>query len=158
MTLLLDISDAAEVRAAIGTQVTAADVADTTVMLDVYAGVASDRIREWRDALNTSVADDDPLLRRAAIYLTAALIAPTVPHLLSERTPDYQFQQQALPDPTARIDQLQTEAYNAVMRAAGPGAVVRPFTQFDTLQGGRGWLGSGAVITETDAPGVPFFA
>jgi hypothetical protein len=154
--LLLDISDAPEVRAAIGTQVTTADVADSTVMLDVYAGVASDRVLELRDALNAAVPNDHPLLRRATVYLTAALIAPTVPHVLSERTPDYQFQQQALPDPTARIDQLQTEAYNAVLLAAGVDASVRSFTPFDTAQGGRGWLGR--VVTETNVPGVPFFA
>jgi hypothetical protein len=154
--LLLDVSDAKEVRAAIGTQVTPADVTDDLVMLDVYAGVATDRVLEWRDSLAPTLPDADPRLRRAAIYLTAALIAPTVPHLLSERTPDYQFQQQALPDPTARVAQLEQEAFNAVMRAAGPGVVVPSLTVFDSADGYRGWIRPGSVITETDVPGVPF--
>jgi hypothetical protein len=154
--LLLDIGDAAEVRGAIGVQVTSADVPDELVMLDVYVGVASDRVLEWRDSIDTSIADDNPYLRRAAIYLTAALIAPTVPHLLNERTPDYQVQQQALPDPTARVDWLQAEAFNAVTKAAGPDAVVRSFTEFDVAHGTRGWI-DGTVLRETDVPGRLFW-
>lgn len=163
MPLLLDLADAASVRAAIGASVSASDISDETVMLDIYAGVASDRILEWRDALTTSilVPDDDPRLRRAATFLTASLIAGSggIQHLLSERTPDYQYTAQAIPAAmlTAKQDTLYAEAYTAVARAAGASADAAPSAGiFDTAPGGRGRLFGGSIYSETEIPGRLF--
>lgn len=163
MPLLLDLADAATVRAAIGASVSAADVSDEMVMLDIYAGVASDRVLEWRDALTTSilVPDDDPRLRRAATFLTASMIAGSggINHLLSERTPDYQYTAQAIPAEmlTAKQDALYAEAYAAVARAAGAASDALPSAGiFDVAHGYRGRLTGGTVYSETDIPGRLF--
>jgi hypothetical protein len=160
--MLLDIADAVAVRAALGANVTEAEVSDDMVMLDIYAGVASDRVLEWRDALTDEahVPNDDPRLRRAATFLAAAFIATNVPHLLSERTPDYAYTAQALPAEmlSGKQDSLFAEAYTAVARAVGIGADMQPSPSvFDVASGVRGWWGPNTIISETQVPGRLFW-
>lgn len=141
MPVLTAGADTDAVRSLIDTSLTPDDLPDATILSDVFAGRASDRITDWVGRLGVQVPDNDPKLHRADIILTAAYLVRQVPFMLSERLPDYQYQRQAGP-PSSRQDQandLAGEAMRMVVDAAG-GTI--PFPQastFGTAAGRRGW-------------------
>lgn len=142
------------VRALIDVSLTADDLPDTTILSDIFAGRADDRISLWVARLGANIADDDPKLHRAAVVLTAALLARQVPFLLSERLPDYQYQRQAAQAGQSHADMandLAGEAMRLVIDAVNNIAYPQPVT-FAVAAGRRGWSGPTGVATGGPVP------
>lgn len=155
MPVLVAGPDTDAVRALIDTSLTVDDLPDATILSDIFAGRADDRVSMWVARLGANIPDADPKLHRAAVVLTAALIARQVPHLLSERLPDYQYQRQAAGAGQSNADladDLAGEAMRLVIDAANNIPYPQPST-FGVATGRRGW--SGPTGSSTGAP-VPF--
>lgn len=84
MASILTSAEYAEVRAAIGTDVSARDLPNSIIKLDLYQGVAERWARGIDAAIDTRQGDDLRIIKTAIVLKTASLILPAFPHLVSE--------------------------------------------------------------------------
>lgn len=85
MAISFDAADCEQVRKAIDISLTSSELTDETIKLDIYKGDAEaaidDALSNLTNDQKTAQAAD---IKRAVMNLTAAYIAPKVPHLTSE--------------------------------------------------------------------------
>ena len=135
---ILDASDYPAIRAAIDLSLDSTALPDDVIALPIYL-LAADLEVKARDPLWATRADDElALLTNAAIYLTAARIAPAIPRLQGETFGDYRYQLQAV-DWEARAAWLRNQAAEALdtYLAVGDTTIDRP-TRFAVARGCRG--------------------
>lgn len=85
MPLLTLPNDNAEIRSLIGVDISAANLPDTTIAFDAYAGRAQREV----EALTS---DTGPHAKLAAKLFCAALLIDIVPHFTSEHIPGASYQ------------------------------------------------------------------
>jgi len=127
-----------QIRAAIDVSLTSDDLGDDVIRQSIYLGAADAEIKRRDPAWATRTDAELALLRTAAIYLTAARIAPAVPQLKSERYPEGYGYDRAI-DYTKRAAELRALAeveLGAVLAPSDP-AAMRP-TLFAVASAERG--------------------
>ena len=106
---ILDDSSYPAIRAAIDLSLDSTALPDATIALPIFLDAADLEVKA-RDPLWATRMDDElTQLTNAAIYLTAARIAPALPRLLGETFGDYRYQLQAV-DMEARASALRSLA------------------------------------------------
>ncbi len=89
---ILDADDYGMIRSAIDVSLTAARLPDATIELPIYLGAAeSEVLRRIPDAA-TRVGEELQHVKNAIALLVAALLAPTIPRMSSEKMGEYQYQ------------------------------------------------------------------
>ena len=93
---ILTSADYPTIRAAIEVTLSSEQLPDAVIAMPIYVEAAEAEIaRRVPDALESTDPVVIATLKRAAIYLTAALIAPAVPRLTSERYGDQAYGREA---------------------------------------------------------------
>ena len=114
--ILTSANDLASVRRAIDVSLTAALLPDAVIQDQVYLGMAeAEVLRRDPDALSRT-GDERAAVRRAAVFLTAALLLPAVPRIVSEQHGDLHRYQRT---PTALAETI------ADLRAKADGTIDR---------------------------------
>lgn len=80
---LLTFADYPAVRAALDTELDETSLADKTIALDIYQGAADREVKGRDPAWATRTGESLLRLRAAAVYLTAARLAPAVVRVIS---------------------------------------------------------------------------
>src|SRR5262245_34369090 len=116
---------------------------DTVIGLPVYKGEAEAVVLcIYADAAAAPSDEGAAAVKRAVIYLTAALLAPAIPHLLHEAEGGYDYTTQAV-DWSARAAELRTlgernaHAALALVTPSEPLELGRRPTQFKAIAGRR---------------------
>lgn len=138
MATIVQTSDYGAVRAAIDTSLDSTALPDATIALPIFLDAADLEIKRRDPSWASRTADEATHLKNAAIYLTAALLAPAVPSLSGETFGDYRYQLQTK-DWTARsadLRQLMEQELNAYLETTTP-TPDRP-TMFAVASGRRG--------------------
>lgn len=142
MSNLIAIGDYAAVRAALDVSLTATELPDDVIEQPVFVDAAiAEIVDRYEDA--ESEIDEDKLarLRRAAIYLTAARLAPAVVRITSinMQLGDMSYTRQTF-DPEKRAAELRGLAEIELVEVIEPEAddYARP-TMFVRAPGGRAW-------------------
>ena len=142
MATLLDFASYDAIRAAIDISLNRDSLPDDVIALPIYLSAADLEVKR-RDPLWASRTGDSLIsLTNAAIYLTAARIAPAMPRLLSQKIAaggdDFTLQFQAI-DWAARAQALRQQGEDALDSLIDPGDVIstRP-TRFTVASGRRG--------------------
>jgi hypothetical protein len=139
MPNLLTVAVYPQIRAVLDTSLDAATLPDKTIESDVYVGAAWDEVIERYPTAdsetNTATLNR---LRRAAIYLAAARLAPAVVRItsLSVSVQGSSYSKQIF-DPTKRADELRALAESELDQIDTPGELSRP-TMFSYAAGTRG--------------------
>jgi len=131
-------TDYGAVRAALDTSLDQAALPDATIGLPIFLDAADLEIKRRDPQWASRSGDAATHLKNAAISMTAALLAPAVPAVASERLGDYQYQRQAV-DWTARaaeLRQLAEQELNAYLETSTT-TPDRP-TMFAVASGTRG--------------------
>jgi len=79
---LLDSSDWPAIRAALDVTLDAAQLPDATIALDIYSGRAMREIQARITGATALTGDDELKVTAAAVFLTAANIAPAMPAIM----------------------------------------------------------------------------
>jgi hypothetical protein len=98
--------DYPDVRAAIDISLDTVILPDSVISMAPYAEAAEAELARRVPGYS----EDDARIQRAAIYLTAALLCPAVPHLIAERQADGQQYQRQPFDAAARAEALRALA------------------------------------------------
>lgn len=83
---ILTIADYVAVRAAIDTKLTPQDLPDDVIAEDVFVGRAESEVKALATGWAALAGDDLAALKRAVVYITAALLMPSVIRLISKST------------------------------------------------------------------------
>lgn len=126
------------IRAAIDLALDETTLPDAVIELPIFLAAADLDLKTRDPDWATRTGDQLTQLTNAAIYLTAARIAPSVPRLQREVFGDYSYQLQTI-DWEARAAALNSMADGTLDLILDPGDTVsdRP-TTFSTAAGGRG--------------------
>lgn len=138
---ILSAADWPEVRTALDVTLDSTLLPDATLEMDAYNGEAEREVLALDpNALTYSAGTDNARrVRLAAIYLTAARLALSLPVLVSEQTPSGQRYQRQAWDPvtlSGRLRSLATEVINTYLYPSTPASAI-PF-MFGTVAGCRG--------------------
>lgn len=126
-----------QIRAALGAFVDTETLPDSMIALDIYAGRADDWVRASDPAWASRTGDALQRLVRAAILYCAALLAPAMPAISTERFGDYQYSAQV--DWERRATDLMGEAAQALATVVGTmRESYAASTFFTKASGGRG--------------------
>jgi hypothetical protein len=138
VTTLLTSAAYPSVRAAIDITLGASDLPDSVIALPINLNAADLELKARDPNWASRTGDALISLTNAAIYLTAARLAPAMPQLLSETFGDYRYQLQAV-DWAARAAALRALAEAALDMVLDPGDATsdRP-TRFAVASGRRG--------------------
>lgn len=109
---LLDSSDYVSVRAALDTSLGKGELPDDMIALDLYAGEA----QRWVASQITVTGSEatGPRAKLAAVYMTAALLAPAVSQIISQRDASGESVTLKPFDPVAKEMQLRTRAASMI--------------------------------------------
>jgi hypothetical protein len=134
---LLTSSDWPAVRAALDITLDSAQLPDATIALDIYSGRAMREIEARVTGATALTGDDELKVTAAAVFLTAANIAPALPAIMSARSQHLQVQRKEV-DWNRRAADLRQMAEEelADLLEASTGAY-RP-TMFARAKGRRG--------------------
>lgn len=91
---LLSAADFPSIRASLDSGLTATDLPDATIALDVFQGAGEAALLAADPEAATRSGSALAAAKRAAILFTAALLAPTVALVTQEQLPDYSYQRQ----------------------------------------------------------------
>mgnify|MGYP001192831459 CR=1 FL=1 len=133
---LLGSSDYPAIRAAIDISLTATDLPDATIALDLYAG-AAERWVLGRDPDAASRTGDDALrVKEAAVCACAALLLPALPAIRRETHGDDSYERQVV-DPEKQAAALWGRASAAIDAYLAPDDDDGPRPTFFALASGR---------------------
>lgn len=135
---LLTTADYPAIRAALDVSLTARDLPDSVIGLAIYVGAAEAEVLV-RDPLAASrTGAEQQHLVNAAVFLTAALLAPALPDLTSEHFAEYSYNRNV--DWLARAADLRRrfEAELAAVLAPDDAATYNRPTMFTAASGTRG--------------------
>lgn len=136
---ILSSADYAEIRAAISTHLTDTDLPDAVIAQDAFIGAAEQEVLDRYPDAGSAAGEAAERVRRAAIYLTAARLAPATVVItsLSAQGRDLNYSVQPY-DPDARQQELRGYADAELL------AIVRPteraprrFSMFSTAGAGQ---------------------
>lgn len=138
MTTLLTPTEYPSIRAALDLSLDSESLPDRVIELPIYLAAADLEVKTRDPDWATRTGDALIHLTNAAIYLTAARIAPAVPRLQGETFGDYRYQLQSV-DWEARAAALDSMADAALDTILDVGDMVsdRP-TRFALARGRRG--------------------
>jgi len=129
-----------QVRQALDVTLDETSLPTTLILSPIFLGAAvAEVVRRDPDA-NTRTGTEARRVNAAAVYLTAARIAPSLPAIVRERLGDSETQLAAV-DWLARADVLRMRAAQelaVVLDTAGDASYARP-TFFTLAHGRRGW-------------------
>lgn len=126
-----------QVRSLLSTELDSDSLPDDTILSDVFAGTANAYIVERVPTAESMVGADYDHIVRAAMYLTASYLAPSLPVILQESFGPYRYAQTI--NWEKRAEQLAGIADGELSRTSSVTAtsVLRP-TGFTIVAGGRG--------------------
>ncbi|MGN6814406.1 MAG: hypothetical protein ACTHMP_26365 [Thermomicrobiales bacterium] len=79
------------VRAALDLDLTADELPDSVIAMPIYAGAADSAVLARDPDALTQTGDALQHVKNAAVLFCAALLAPVVPQIVRERTPEYDY-------------------------------------------------------------------
>lgn len=129
----------AQIRSAIDVSLTSDDLTDDTIAASIYLAAADVEIKRRDPLWSTRSGDELAALTLAAVYLTAALIAPAVPQIKSERYPEGYSYDRTI-DYRQRAEDLRAAAeqqLGAVLAPSDPASLAMP-SFFAVASGTRG--------------------
>lgn len=90
---ILGSTDYPEIRAAIDVSLDSDDLSDAVIGYDIYIGTAELEVKKRIPNAESKTGDDLTHVKAATVLLTAALLSPSVPQLVSTKAgEDFQFQ------------------------------------------------------------------
>ena len=138
---ILSSADYPAIRAALDVSLTAQQLPDATIAQDIFEGAAEADVIKRVPTAESLTGNDLARVKRAAVWLTAAYLAPSVVRLtsLSVQTRDLSYSRQTF-DPDEKAAELRARAEREFGMLLAPAAVTpsRP-TMFTTVGGRRGW-------------------
>lgn len=135
---LLTTADYPAIRAALDVSLTARDLPDSVIGLAIYVGAAEAEVLVRDPVAASRIGAEKQHLVNAAVFLTAAYLAPALPALTKERFAEYSYEQEV--DWLARAADLRRrfEAELAAVLAPNDAATYSRPTMFTTAAGTRG--------------------
>jgi len=128
------------IRASLDTELTAADLPDAIIQMDIYSGAAEADVLT-RDPLAAGrVGADGARVLRAAIFFAAAALAPVVALRTTEQLPDYSYQRTVVRwDERARLLRARgTAELDAILAPPGGADDYERPVMMRLARGGRG--------------------
>lgn len=137
---ILSSSDYDAIRAAIDVTLTSDMLPDSVIALDIYSGAGEQDVLDLDSTAESATGSDATHVKNAAVYFTAARLAPAVPAIVSQQREDQQYRRQEV-DWDARVDELRRLAFEEMDYVLGDTeedeARHMP-TMFTAGSGGRG--------------------
>lgn len=137
---ILQAADYPAIRAALDTELNAQQLPDATIAQDIFLGAAEARLLERVPDAASRTGDEMKRVKRALVWLTAALLAHSVVRVttMSIQTRDMSFSRQTF-DPDEKQVELMRRAEAEIAMLLGPSEALpeRP-PVFAVAGGGRG--------------------
>ncbi len=137
---ILSAADYPAIRAALDVSLNAQLLPDATIGQDIFVGAAeAELLRRVPDAASRT-GDDLKRVKRALVWLTAALLAPSVVRItsLSVQTRDLSYSRQTF-DPDEKAAELRSRAESEIAMLLTPGEATPSLpTVFTVAAGYRG--------------------
>lgn len=137
---ILSAADYPAIRAALDVSLNAQQLPDATIGQDIFVGAAeAELLRRVPDAASKT-GDDLRRVKRALVWLTAALLAPSVVRItsLSVQTRDLSYSRQTF-DPDEKAAELRSRAESEIAMLLTPGEATPSLpTVFTVAAGYRG--------------------
>jgi len=136
---ILSSADYPEIRAAIDVALDDDDLSDAVIGYDIYVGSADLEVKDRIPSAESKTGDELTHVKAATVLITAALLSPSVPQLVSTKAgEDFQFQydKRDWVKHAAELRQRAERHIQAVLTPTGD-APQRP-TMFARVSGTRG--------------------
>ena len=136
---ILSNSDYSEIRSAIDVALDDDDLSDTVIGYNIYVGTADLEVKDRITDAESKTGDDLTHVKAATVLITAALLSPSVPQLVSTKAgEDFQFQYDKR-DWVKHAAELRQRAEGHIQAVLAPtgDAPQRP-TMFARVSGTRG--------------------
>lgn len=137
---ILSPADYPAIRAALDVSLNAQQLPDATIEQDIFVGAAEAELLKRVPDAASRTGDDLKRVKRALVWLTAALLAPSVVRItsLSVQTRDLSYSRQTF-DPDEKAAELRSRAESEIAMLLTPNEATpsRP-TMFTVVAGYRG--------------------